>query len=234
MKINVIFFALFFVPLYLYAQPDSSRVFIRFNGGYTDYSSSNGASSLAAVSSNNTTWESCLTIGFSVARNWEVGLGIEFQKQKTEAISSMFVSTPRKWASQQITETHIHLLMGKIYAAKYWRLFSRLYFNPDISFGIGKWQGTQKDITLYAEEAPVDEIVVGPPSLTTGGKSDISYDYLALSLTPAFTFFFNRHIAINLATGCFQFSTTNWVWDNRQWLANVNPAYWKLGVIVSF
>ena len=236
MKYKILFSCFILIPLCLYAQPDSSRVFIRFNGGYTDYGSSNGVASQPAVNSNNTAWETGLSAGFSIARNWEVGLGVAFQKQKTEAISEMDIFM--KLASLQYTETEISLILGKIYVAGYRRLFSRLYFNPGFAIGIGKGKGTQKNMTAYKETIyafPFDELPDDPfsQSITTG-KEDISYDYMAISFTPAFTFFFNRHIALSLETGCFQFNTTDWDRDNRRWIVNINPAYWKLGVVVSF
>lgn len=223
-------FYLFF-PLLMHAQSDSVAFFLRFTGGYADVGSSNGVSSLGAVAGNTRSWNAGLTMGFSLSKHWEAGFGFEYQKQKSETESRLFV--PKQLMGLQLTQTDINLVIGRAYLAGCWHLFSRLYFNPILSVGVGKATGTQTNLTATTNIQADDSFVhiTEPKDYLGGGETDISYKYFAVGIAPAFTFYLNRHLALNLETGNFQFSTTDWKWENKQWLANVNPAYWKLGII---
>ena len=211
-------------PSLAYAQKDSSSVIIRFNGGYADTGSSNGVASLGSTASNSRDWNVGLTVGLPVGKRWEVGLGFEYWKQRTIAESTIYF--PNQSLHMQFTETDVNLIIGKAYAAGRWKLFSQLYFNPMLLVGIGKAKGTQSYQTAFSPNMQINYLVEG--------ESKISYDYFAIRLAPAFFYYFNRHFAINLETGSFRFTTSDWKWDNKQWLANVNPAYWQLGVIITF
>ena len=191
-------------PLFAYAQPDSSKLIIRFNGGYADTGSSNGVASLGAFESNIRDWNVGLTVGFLFGKRWEAGIGFEYLKQKGTSTSTIFF--PNHWTA----------IVGKAYLAGHWRMSNRLYFNPMLSLGIGKVKSGSEVLNFL------------------GFESDFSYDYFAINLAPAFSFYLNPHFALNLETGSFSFATTDWEWDNKQWLAHINPAYWKLGIIVMF
>jgi len=220
-----IFFSLFLLfPLFVHAQPDSSRFIIRFNGGYADTGSSNGVASLGALASNTGAWNVGLAVGLPLGKHWEAGIGFEYWKQKTIAQSEIYL--PLQWQAMQQTETDMKLIVGKLYMAGRWQLFSRLYFTPIFSTGIGKATEIQMINTYVAEYMSYFNWWIN--------ESDISYDYFSINLAPAFSFYLNHHFALNLEIGSFSFSTTDWEWDNKQWLANINPAYWKLGIIVSF
>lgn len=232
---NKFFLLLFLFPLLASAQPDSSFLILRFNGGYADIGSSNGAASLGAVESSIRDWNIGLTVGFPVSDHWEAGIGFEYRKQKATTGSEIYL--PQQWVAMQLTETDINLVIGKAYLAGSWRLFSRLYFNPVLSVGIGQATGVQKYLTAARAYISPSEIISIGESVYTGnigGESDISYSYFAIGLAPAFSFYFTRHFALNLETGNFRFSTTDWKWDNKQWLANINPEYWRLGIVVAF
>ena len=231
------FFSLLLLfPLFAYAQPDSSKLIIRFNGGYADTGSSNGVSSLGSVASNSRDWNVGLSVGLPVGKRWEVGFGFEFWKQKT--IAQATIDLPKQWIAMEMTETDMNIIVGKVYLAGHWRIFNRLYFNPMLSLGIGKAKSVLESFKLVREPINIDDIpVLQPPSLIDGfwgNGSKISYDYFAIGLAPSFSYYFNRHFALNLETGSFSLSTTDWEWDNKQWLANINPTYWKLGIIVTF
>ena len=207
------------------AQPDSSKLIIRINGGYADTGSSNGVASLGSNVSDSRNWNVGLTVGLPFGKRWEAGVGFEYWKQKTETISEIFVRT--QWDAIQSTKTDVKLIIGKFYMAGQWKLFDQLYFNPMFSIGIGKATTTLIYQDFFAEYNSYFNYYVPV-------KSDISYKYFAINLAPAFSFYFNRYFALNLETGSFSFATTDWEWDNKQWLANINPAYWKLGIIVTF
>jgi len=235
--IKYIFFALFLLfPLLACAQKDSSSVIIRFNGGYADTGSSNGVATLGSTASNSRDWNVGLTVGLPVGKRWEVGLGFEYWKQKTIAQSTIYL--PKQWIAREMTETDMNIIIGKAYVTRRWQLLSRLYFHPMISVGIGKAKGILVSFKAVREEINInDGFELQLPSQIDGAwgyESKISYDYFAIGLAPAFSYYFNRHFALNLEIGNFRFATTDWEWDNKQWLASVNPAYWKLGVIVTF
>ena len=225
------FFVLFLLfPLFAHAQRDSSSTILRFNGGYADIGTSNGVASLGASASNTRDWNVGLSVGFPVEKNIEAGFGFEYRKQKIATTSQIFIPPreqmlPSRFGAIQFTDTDMNLIIGKAYLIRYWRLFNRLYFNPMLSIGIGKVTGTQKTNTLHV---PPNE-----PFFRYYYESTISYGYFALSLAPAFSFYLTPQFALNLEIGSFQFSTTDRKWDNKQWLANVNPVYWQLGIIVA-
>ena len=224
---NLIFFTLFLlIPILVNAQRDSSSLIFRFNGGYADISSSNGAFSLGASASNTRDWNVALSVGIPVGKRWEVGLGFEYIKQKT--VSESIIDMPIQWSAYQITETDVNLFIGKIYMAGHWQLFKRLYFNPILSAGIGKAKGTQIGATRTAS---YPDYIYGVLWLN---KAEMSHDYFAIGLTPAFYYYITKHFALNLEAGNFRFSTTDWEWDNKQWLANINPMFWQLGIMVAF
>ena len=234
-----IYFTLFLLfPLLAFAQPDSSSVVLRFSGGYADTGSSNGVASLGATSSNTRDWNVRLTVGLPVGKCWEVGLGFEYLKQKTTAESKIYLQ--KQWLAIERTETVMNLFIGKVYMAGHWRILNRLYFNPMLYLGIGKAKGTQKSDKAVREMVYIEPgtiIDIGPPSQINGlwfSEMKISYDYFAIGLAPAFSYYLTKHFALNLETGNFRFSTADWDWDNKQWLANVNPMYWQLGIIVTF
>ena len=52
-------------------------------------------------------------------------------------------------------------------------------------------------------------------NLIIGETTKISYNYFAMSLVPAFSYYLNQHFAINLETGNFKFNIIDWEW---QWL----------------
>ena len=215
-----------------YAQKDSSSVIIRFNGGYADTGSSNGVASLGSTVSNSRDWNVGLTLGLPVGKRWEVGLGFEYWKQKTVALYSIYL--PKQWAAMELAETKMNIFIGKVYVAGRWQLFNHLYFNPMLSVGIGKATGTQKSHTAVTKIFTEGGLVQDDISGAWTSEPDISFNYFAISLSPAFSYYFNRHFALNLETGDFRFTTSDWKWDNKQWLANVNPVYWRLGVIITF
>jgi len=231
-----IFFPLFLLfSSFVNAQPDSSLLVIRFNGGYVDSGSSNGVDYLGALISNTSAWNVGLTVGLPLGKRWEAGIGFEYWKQKTIALSQLYI--PKQWIAMQNTSTNMNLITGKLYMAGRWQLFSRLYFTPMLSTGIGKATVVQESITAVRQDFISDGLVLIEDQIISGlwnDESDISYKYFSVDLAPAFSFYFNRHFALNLETGSFSFSTTDWKWDNKQWLANINPAYWKLGIIVTF
>ena len=236
--IKYIFFALFLLfPLLACAQKDSSSIIIRFNGGYADTGSSNWVTSLGASTYTTRDWNVSLSVGLPFGERWEAGVGFEFGRMKTVANSSMYL--PKQWMAMEVAETKINLFIGKAYVAGRWKLFSRLYFNPVLSVGIGKATGTQVSQTAVQQVFYGDfgEIQIGDTDNISGlwgNESDISYEYFDIGLSPTFSFYFNRHFALNLETGSFRFATYDWKWDNKQWLANINPAYWQLGVIITF
>ncbi|MDR2914055.1 MAG: outer membrane beta-barrel protein [Tannerella sp.] len=250
MTTNKFLLLLLLFPLTVAAQPDSSRFNIRLNGGYADIASSNGVSSLGAVSSNSRQWEVSLSAGYIIDKHWEIGLGFSYQKQKTRAQSTVnipidpywlgqeYAGTGTYWLGVEQTEANVHLTTFDIYTAGYWRLFNRFYFTPKLTFRIGGAKGTQESVLATATEYQINDFYVllpaSPRPQLTSRESNISYDYAALQLAPAFTFYINRHFALNLETGSFHFSAIDWEWDNKQWLANVNPAYWRLGIVVAF
>jgi len=228
------FFSLFLLfPLFAYAQMDSSRFIIRFNGGYADTGSSNGVASLGALASNTGAWNVGLAVGLPLGKHWEAGIGFEYWKQKTEALSEIYL--PKQWLAMQSTETDMKLIIGKLYLAGRCKLFSQLYFSPIFSTGIGKATSTQTSFTAVRQDFDGQlQIGDGDALIAWGSESVISYDYFSINLAPTFSFYLNRHFALNLETGSFSFSTTDWEWDNKQWLASINPTYWKLGIIVTF
>jgi len=230
------FFSLLLLfPLFVYAQPDSSKLTIRINGGYTDTGSSNGVASLGASASNTSAWNIGLTVGLPFGKRWEAGVGFEYWKQKTAAFSQIYL--PKQWMAEEYTETNMSLILGKLYLTGRWQLFNRLYFTPMLSIDIGKAKVNLESYKAVVEDISVDGIILKPPSHIDGAwgyESKTSYDYFAINLVPAFSYYLNRHFALNLETGSFSFSTTDWKWDNKQWLANINPTYWKLGIIVTF
>ncbi|MDR1171008.1 MAG: hypothetical protein LBL24_00990 [Bacteroidales bacterium] len=237
MKTKAFTFFLFLLPAVLCAQPDSSKFCIRLNGGYADVGSSNGLSSLGAVSSSNRQWEISLAAGYVIDKHWEIGLGFNYRKQKINALAEFDFPIPdqlwlepdqQQWLEMlgmEFTETKMHLTTFDLYAIRNWRLFSRLYFTPKLTFRIGKAKGTQESVIVTS---------TGWAPILIGSNNDISYDYAALQLVPALTFHINRHFALNLELGSFQFSAIDWEWDNKQWEATVNPAYWRLGTVFSF
>ena len=233
---NLFLWLLLLFPLLAYAQPDSSKMTIRFNGGYADTGSSNGVASLGASESNSRNWNVGLTVGFPVGKNWEAGFGFEYWKQKT--IAQATINLPKQWIAVELTETDMNITIGKFYLAGHWQIFNRLYFNPILSVCIGGAKATLESLKAVREPINIDDIpVLQPPSQINGAwgyVSKISYDYFAIGLAPSFSYYLNRHFALNLETGSFSLSTTDWEWDNKQWLVNINPTYWKLGIIVTF
>jgi hypothetical protein len=239
---NNLFFLLLLFPLFANAQPDSSKFHIRLNAGYADIASTNGLISLSAISSNSRQWETSLSAGYIINSYWEAGISFSYLKQRIQAESFHYFPVYHKniLGSEQ-TETKIHLVAVDIYTVGYRQLFSRLYFTPKLAFTVGRGNGVQKS-SFQADAYPIgsgngifewypeDEV----SRYSTVNENNISYDYAALNLAPAFTYYLNRHFALNLETGIFMFSTIDWKWDNKQWLANVNPTYWRLGIIVAF
>lgn len=214
----------------LYAQSDSASFLIRFKGGYADYGTSNGVSSLGSANSANTAWNLDLSVGWKINKAWEAGFGIEYQKQKSDAYSEIYL--PNQWYAVQLTKTDINLFLGKIYIAWHLRLFNRIYFIPDMALYYGKADGKQEVATAYRKHLSSDELELGEVYFSsTLGIQDISYDYLALKFAPAFAFFITKHFAMNLEIGSFGF---NMIDDEWNWTANINPTYWKLGVIFAF
>lgn len=233
--IKILLVTLFLTGSYtLHAQLDSASVLIRFKGGYADYSSSNGVSSLGAVNAANTEWNLDLSVGWKVGKA-EVGLGVEYRKQKSEALSEIY--RPNEWMAVQQTETKIHLFLGKLYFARHFRLFNRFYFIPDFTLYYGIADGKQDALTASREALSSESFYVlqgGNSSSLTFYTQDISYDYLAFRLAPAFAFFITQRFALHLETGSFQFSMVDAEWDNRQFVANINPSYWQLGIMFAF
>ena len=234
MNRNISIAVFLLLPLLAFAQPDSCSFIIRFDGSYADTPASNGVSSLGASASNTREWNVGFTIGLPVGKHWEVGLGFEYVRMVSKAQSEIYL--PNQWAAAQWTETKTNLFMGGIYAAGRWKLFNRCYFNPMFTVGIGKAKGVQLTKTAVKNIFPSDIITILPGTVgsLTGQESDILYQYLAIGVAPAFSFYLSRHFALNLTTGRFQFSTTDWKWDNKQWLASVNPLYWQLGIMLAF
>ena len=237
-KIIIVFLLL---PVLAYTQLDSSSVIIRLNGGYADIDLSNGVASLGGVASNTSSWNVGFSLGLVVNKKWEVGLGFDYMKQKTTAESQ--ISIPTMFLSYQETDTKVNIYMGKLYLSGYWRLFNRFYFNPIFSTNIGKAAGFQK----YSEIVGHNNDISNPDPnhfsqdpilmdifISERKRNNISFNYFSLSLSPAFSYYFTQHFGLNLETGCFQFSTVDWEWDNKRWLANINPEYWRLGIFVSF
>ena len=229
-----IFFSLFLLfPLFAHAQMDSSRLIIRFNGGYADTGSSNGVASLSTLTSNTSAWNVGLVVGLPLGKRWEAGIGLEYMKQKTAAESQIHL--PEQYLAQQSTDTDMKLIIGKFYMTGRWQLFNRLYFTPILSTGIGKVIVTQEVKTrriLY--DSSLFEQGIFLNSALWYSELETSYNYFEIGFAPAFFFYLNHRFALNLETGSFSFATTDWEWDNKQWLANVNPVYWKLGIIVLF
>jgi len=218
-----IFFLLFLLfPLFAHAQMDSSRFIVRFNGGYADTGSSNGVATSNALTTNNSSWNVGLTIGLPFGKRWEAGVGFEYWKQKTETVSTVNVLS--QWDKMQTTKTDMKVIIGKAYVAGRWKLSSKLYFNPILSVGIGKIKSTQAAKTFLLNL---------PENFWLNGFVGDN-NYFSLDLAPTFSYYLTKHFALNLETGSFGFSTTDWKRDNKQWLANVNPVYWKLGIIVLF
>jgi len=228
---NTIFVLFFLFSSLVNAQSDSSFLFIRLNVGYADISSSNGAASLGASASNISDWNIGLSVGIPVGKRLEAGLGFEYTKQNVENVS--IISVPLYFDSMELTETNANLFIGKAYLVGHWRIFNRLYFNPMFSFGVGKAKGKQKIVTLANNlNAPQGEYHEYLSHWLR--EASFSYDFFAVSLAPSFSFFFNKHFALNIETGAFQFATTDWEWDNRQWLATIKPQYWQAGIILAF
>ena len=227
---------LLMIPVLAYAQPDSSSFILHFSGGYADLGTSNGVSSLGSVISNANNWNVGLTVGLPIGKKWAAGIGFEYLKQKNTTLSEIYI--PKEWYAIQETETKINLIIGKVYLAGYWRLVNNLYFNPIFSSNVGKANSAQvsmKFVTKDYSSLPNEFVLIEIENpILIGEKEDISYNYFALSFAPAFSFYFTRNFALNLETGNFQFSATDWKWDNKQWLANINPTYWRLGIIVAF
>ncbi|MCL2073536.1 MAG: outer membrane beta-barrel protein [Marinilabiliaceae bacterium] len=232
---NLIFLTLFLIiPVFTHAQPDSSKIIIRFSGGYSDNALSNGVTSIGAVNANITDWNLGLKIGTLVGKNIEIGLGIDYLKQQSEAQSQILIRDYR-WI-YEYTTTDAHLVVGKAYLSYRWQILNRFYFNPIFSIDIGKTKGEQVIFTALSDETFSSEPTTNLPisDIIWLGKESFSHNYFAINLSPAFSYYFSPHFAINLEIGRFGYSTIDWGLENKQWLASLNPAYWQVGLIFAF
>jgi hypothetical protein len=234
MKNGTFFFLLLLCSIPVLAQSDSSKVAIRLVGGYNDVTTSNGVASMGAVNSTTAAWNLGLSVGVRIDKNWEIGLGAEYQKQNQATSSILHI--PEQWIAFEETDTKAHILMGKLYAAYYWKLVHRLYFNPKVELAYGELSGKQENRNAYIRvKTPgivypyeKDDYYFG------ASEQDISSHYLAAALVPTFSFFFSKRVAAFLETGRFQLEMIDAEWDNRQWTADLNPASWRVGIMVTF
>ena len=233
MKNNAFFFLLLLCSIPVFAQPDSSKVAIRLVGGYNDATTSNGVASMGAVTSAMKACNLGLSVGVRIDKNWEVGLGAEYQKQKQATTSSMYI--PEQWIALEETNTKAHILMGKLYAAYYWKLVHRLYFNPKIELAYGELKGKQEGLTAFISKKTPGFMHIAEDDYSVGSSElDLSSGYLGVAIVPTFSFFFSKRVAAFFETGRFQLELMDAKWDNRQWTADLNPASWRVGVMVAF
>lgn len=230
---NILLTSLFLLlSVNLIAQFDNNKI-LRFNVGYAEVGTSNGVSSIGAVSTDVSEGEIGLTFGFLVNKQWELGLGINYEYQHSNAISE--VEATGLWRGIQITDTKVHKVMGRIYTAYNVKLFNKLYFNPVISLNIGHAMGNVSVKTMTSGlNSPDPTSYTEYFSLWIFPDTKISYDYCAFRAAPALTYFFNNKIAATMNFGNFQLSMIDWEWDSHQWIASFRPAYWQLGFIIAF
>jgi len=234
------------IPLLAYAQPDSSQVIIRFNGGYTDLGLHNGVFSLGAVTAKNTEWNLGLSVGLTFGKNYEAGVGFEYIKQKIDAFSEVSIPIQNLELTYTIqgTLTDLNFFIGKVYLSKNWRIINKLYFSTIFSASVGKATGTQevytfKGIFKYQSEKSNDpkdffQKREEEANIFYRRNYTLSHDYFGINLSPAFSYYFTRHFALNLETGIFGLNIIDWDWENKQCLASINPAFWQFGIIVAF
>ena len=225
--------AFFFVPMSLLAigQNDSLNLVFRLSGGYADVTTSTEMGVLGKSATKTSTGVIDFTVGLLIRQHFEMGLGIEYQKQKIEDRGYLFV--PSKLYADEFAESNVKAFLGKFYAASHWRLFNRLYFAPKYTLAAGKASGTVKSSIQYVTDLKIPDFAHitnsdGMP-VVIRTEDDIDYSCFAVAIIPAFNFQFTKHFALTLETGAFQLST---VGDNHQWLANISPVYWNLGFIV--
>ncbi len=236
---------LFCLPLFANAQDKSNLpIRIHLTGGYADNVSSSGTIRINSIATQTSNWNIGLSAGIASGAKWEVGLGIEYQKENTTSLAKLFegVSTSSMeyaFLFAERTETASSLWMGHIYTTYYCHLFNRLYFTPSIQLGYGMAEiKTEAEVVnaahSYAGNTNLTSLQDVPLTTFSRVNSSNSYDAFAALLSPGLTYFFGKHIAATLNLGGVQYSTLDFKWKNGTWIASLSPNYWQYGMIVAF
>ncbi len=233
-KANYLLLALFFIPVAAIAQKkDTFNLVIRTTGGYTDVVTSTETGVMHEDAIKTSTGVIDFSTGLLINKRFEIGVEVEYLNQKT--VSGSFLYLPDEFYANERTESNVKMFLGKIYAANHWQLWGRLYFAPKLALGIGKANGTIKSHTLSISDLKIPNFAhisnSDAETIVSKTEKEISYNYYAMGLTPAFNFYFNKHFALTLETGTFQLSLIDSKWESRQWLANISPIYWNLGFV---
>ncbi|MDR0833866.1 MAG: outer membrane beta-barrel protein [Candidatus Symbiothrix sp.] len=241
MKTKILAFVLLFSPFLAVAQMDSTtHIRIQLRGGYADQTATTGAASISAAVSQGSSWNVGLTLGAALNRNWEVGVGVEYQRQKMETTSSLFLPFgDETWMAQGLTETKVSAPVFSLYSAYYLHLCNRLYLTPRLMVGYGNAKRENRDIIATMTSFPTEHyITLSSGSIMKSGvretSSEYEYEYFGVQLSPELQYFFNDNIGVSLGLGGIQLAFVDWAWDSKQWIADFSPAYWKLGLVLAF
>ncbi|GHT25602.1 hypothetical protein AGMMS4957_20710 [Bacteroidia bacterium] len=216
----------------------TTHIRVQFRVGYADQTTTTGAAYVSAAVSQISSWNVGLTLGAALNKNWELGVGFEYRHQKMKTMSELYLPFSNEQVmAQQQTETKVSLPVFSLYSAYYIHLSNRFYFTPRLEVGYG--QATEKNtavtetVTLYRTDE-FDYFSPGKSGKELRAFSPPKYDCFAMQLSPELRYFLSDNIGVSLGLGGVQLSLVDWEWDSKQWIANFNPAYWKLGMVVAF
>ncbi|GHT42266.1 hypothetical protein AGMMS49965_13430 [Bacteroidia bacterium] len=212
---------------------------MQFRAGYADQATSSGAS-INAAALQSSSWNAGLTLGAAINKNWELGVGVEYQHQKMNTLLQLYlpINDEQIAVAIQQTETKISLPLFSLYSAYYIHLSNRLYLTPrlDVRYGQAKEESTEfiATSTSFRKDGGYLMPDYGGYYTLRETSSTSKYKFFAMQLSPELRYFLSNNIGVSLGLGGVQLSLVDWEWDSKQWLANFNPAYWKLGLIVAF
>ncbi|MDL2290467.1 hypothetical protein LJB95_03585 [Paludibacteraceae bacterium OttesenSCG-928-F17] len=187
-----------------FAQLEKGRLLISLDGNFAK----NSHESSTDISILNTrTLNLSPAIGFSLAKNFTLGLGVDLSWNK-QAYLMNITELPGFQTDFQV-ENSSNSYLPYAFLGYYYEIFTRFYVGGQFHIKFGFAQEKQGNQT---------------------NKGNI----IAASISPEINYFISRHFAVYLSLGEFGYSMSMFDnYDKSNWLINFSPTQWALGIRVA-
>ncbi|MGI9652478.1 outer membrane beta-barrel protein [Chryseobacterium sp. RLHN22] len=156
------------------------------------------------------------TVGYFVAPNLAVGLGVGFQhtnksfENTTSPVPNVFVTSEGKNIDNAV--------IVEPFVRKYWTLGDKLYFFGQLSvpmaFGSGKEEGSVTTVN--------NNVTPATTTTTTISEDKAKFTSVGVSIKPGLDYFLNKNWTIEATIGEFGYNTKKYDFDGAKSVENFN------------
>lgn len=169
------------------AQIAKGTVYLSGSVGYSQEESNNGNSKVE-------NFNVLPTVGYFVAPNFAVGVGVGYQTQKTTNINT---STVTNITTVNTVEEKYPAFVVEPFARKYWTLSDKLYFFGQLAVPMQFGKGERETSSVTTN---------GTTTISNSTSTEAKYTQVGVTVKPGLDYFLNKNWTIEATIGEFGYN----------------------------